>query len=118
MVARQESQMARCVTWKLDGPDQLICCFHSRVVGFKPSSGEELWSVESISSDRSDVCYAMPMLADRNVVVMAGYGGPEFGFKIGENGAVAEIDRLWRNEKTEPKGYHPQRIGTGVSLGR
>ncbi len=119
-----ESSKGRYVgTWatpfivKLDGQEQLVCCFHSRVVGLAPNDGKELWSVDGLSSDRSDVCYAMPMLADRNMVVMGGYGGPEFGIRFTELGEAKGPDRLWRNEKKDQKAYHPQRIGSGVTLG-
>ena len=120
-----ESSKGRYVgTWatprlaSFSGQSQLVCCYHSRVVGLDPLDGRERWSIDGLSNDRSDLCYAMPMISDRNIVIMGGFGGPEFGFQVAEDGTVTEKDRRWRNEKLDGKGFHPQRIGTGVTLGR
>lgn len=97
--------------------EQLVVCFHSRVVGLDPKTGRELWSIDGLSNERSDLCYAGPAVAGNNVVIMGGYGGPEFGFEIESDGRVSESSRLWRNLKLDGNKFHPQRIGSGVTVG-
>jgi len=41
-------------------------------------------------------------------VIIAGYGGPGFGVKLGGSGDVTRSNQVWRNQK------YPQSIGTGV----
>lgn len=97
---------------------QLIVCYHSRVVGLDLADGKELWSIDGLSNDRSDLCYAMPMIAGDVAVIMGGFGGPEFAFKIPSSDSSAQPTRLWRNEKSDKNGFHPQRIGSGVIVGK
>jgi outer membrane protein assembly factor BamB len=103
---------------QVGGDSQLVVCFPSRVVGLDPASGRERWTMSGLSNERSDLCYATPLLALDHLVVMGGFGGPEFGIQLAANGLPSSTVPAWRNEKLEGKKYHPQRIGSGIALER
>ena len=46
-------------------------------------------------------------------VAMAGYGGKAIGFKLGGTGDITATNRLWQSTEKPP-----QRIGTGVMVGK
>ena len=97
----------------VDGQDQLLCPLHSRVAAYDPLTGEELWMIDGLSSERSDLAYASPMVGAEHALVVGGFGGPALGFKLGGSGDMTASNRLWR--KSEPR--NPQRIGSGVLMG-
>jgi outer membrane protein assembly factor BamB len=105
------------VLTNVNGQDQLISAYQTRVVSLDPKSGREIWTIGGIGSSRSDLIYASPMLTKTHGLVMGGYQGPEFGFKLDGMGDATATHRLWRNEKAPDGGTHPQRIGTGVTVG-
>lgn len=94
----------------VNGNDQLLCSMHTRVIACNPRTGEELWHVDGVSSDRGDLVYTSPMISGNIAVVLAGFGGPAMAFRMGGSGDVTETNRLWHDGKER----HPQRIGTGV----
>jgi outer membrane protein assembly factor BamB len=97
---------------RIDGRDQLLMGLPTRVGAYDPQSGELVWWVDGLASDRSDLCYTSALRVDDVGVIMGGFGGPSMGFKLGGEGDVTESNRLWRNFSTSPRP--PQRIGTGV----
>lgn len=105
------------VLTEANGRDQLVSAYQTRIVSLDPKSGEELWTIDGVSSGRSDLIYASPMLTSTHGVAMGGYQGPEFGFRLDGSGDVTATHRLWRNEKSADGGNHPQRIGTGITIG-
>ncbi len=98
----------------VDGREQLVLGLPTRVGAFDPASGELLWWINGVSSDRSDVCYASAMLGEGIGCVMAGYGGPAMGFRLGGSGDMTDRNRLWYQDSTNPR--NPQRIGTGIVI--
>lgn len=100
------------VVANVDGREQLLMGLPSRAGAYDPSTGNLLWWVEGLASDRSDLCYTSPVVVGEVGVVMGGFGGPSIGFRLGGSGDVTEDHRLWRNFSTSPRP--PQRIGTGV----
>ena len=95
----------------IDGQDQILCGMHTRAAAYDPDSGDVLWYVEGVSSERGDLMYTSPMLGEDVAVIMGGFRGPAFGMKLGGNGNVTEQNRLWYDTEK-----NPQRIGSGVVL--
>lgn len=96
----------------VNGHDQIICVFPTRVVGVAPESGEIIWSCDGVSSERGDLCYTSPVIFDNICVVMGGFQGPAFAVRIDGTGDVTETHRLWHTGSQS----NPQRIGTGVVI--
>jgi outer membrane protein assembly factor BamB len=103
------------VVIEVDGREQLLVGLPTRAGAFNPNSGRLEWFVNGVSSDRSDVCYASPLVSDGVGVVFGGYGGPALGFKLGGSGDMTEKNLLWRDSPTPPR--NPQRIGSGIAIG-
>jgi len=97
---------------QVDGQDQLLVPMHSRVVAYDLKTGKELWTVDGLSSDRGNLAYSSAMIGDGIAVVLGGFNGPGFAFKLGGQGDVTQTNRLWRNTAS-----NPQRIGTGIITG-
>lgn len=94
------------------GEDRLITPYHVRVVSYDPLTGEEIAFRYGLEREKSDLCYTSPMIGDGMAVIMGGFKGPAFAFKLGGTGDTTESHRLWRNDG--PK--NPQRIGSGVVI--
>ncbi len=92
---------------KIDGKDQILCTFNTRVNGYDPATGELLWFCNGIKGPKGELAYSSPHLAGDICVAIGGFGGPSIGFKLGGKGDITEM-RLWRNER------NPQSIGSGV----
>ena len=95
---------------KIDGRDQIVCSFNTRVNGYDPATGELLWFCQGLKGRKGELAYSSPHLAGDICVAIGGYGGPAIGFKPGGSGDVTEM-RLWRREP------NPQSIGSGVYVG-
>ncbi len=100
------------VVTEVDGELQLICSMPTRVVAYRPGTGDIAWSVTGLSSPRGDLCYTSPLFAGQIGIALGGYKGPGMGFTLGGSGDVTEANRLWET----PDGQ-PQRIGSGVVVG-
>jgi len=95
------------VITRIDGQDQILCTFNTRVNGYDPDTGQLLWYCQGIKGRKGELAYSSPMVAGDVIVAIGGFGGPSIGFKPGGKGDITEM-RLWRNEK------NPQSIGSGV----
>jgi outer membrane protein assembly factor BamB len=96
----------------IDGQDQVLVAIPRRVNAYDPKTGKILWSV----TGSGDLAYADVMVsADLNLAVATGgYGGHAIGFKLGGGtGDLTSTNRLWQNADKPP-----QRIGTGVYVGK
>jgi outer membrane protein assembly factor BamB len=102
------------VVAQVDGRDQILCGLPTRVIACDPSTGEVLWYVTGIESDRGNLMYTTPLIGEQYGVALGGFGGPAMGFKLGGRGDVTATHRLWR-ETGRPR--NPQRIGSGVMIG-
>ncbi len=96
---------------QVDGQDQLLVPLHSRVVAYNLQTGDELWMIDGLSSQRGDLAYSSAMIGDGIGVVLGGFGGHGFGFKLGGSGDMTAKNRLWHHTSS-----NPQRIGTGIIL--
>jgi outer membrane protein assembly factor BamB len=96
----------------VNGSDQIICVFPTRVVGVDPASGEIIWTCNGVSSEQGDLCYTSPLVHGNICVVMGGYMGPAFAVRIDGKGDVTATHRLWHTGEES----NPQRIGTGVII--
>lgn len=94
---------------QVDGQDQLLVPLHSRIVSYHLQSGEELWSIDGLSSEKGNLAYSSAMIGDGVAVVLGGFGGPGLAFKLGGSGDMTGKHRLWHHTAS-----NPQRIGTGV----
>ncbi|MGV3486869.1 MAG: PQQ-binding-like beta-propeller repeat protein [Planctomycetaceae bacterium] len=94
---------------QVGGQDQLLVPLHSRVVAYDLRDGKELWMVDGLSSEKGNLAYSSAMVGDGVAVVLGGFGGPGFGFKLGGSGDMTAENRLWHHTSS-----NPQRIGTGV----
>ncbi|REJ72726.1 MAG: serine/threonine protein kinase [Planctomycetota bacterium] len=95
----------------VDGKDQILCGMHGRAAAYDPDSGEVIWYVEGVSSERGDLMYTSPMVGDGVAVIMGGFRGPAFGMKLGGEGDMTAENRLWYDTEE-----NPQRIGSGVVI--
>lgn len=79
-----------------EGKTELVVAIFGKVLGFEPSSGEELWSCAT------DIpWYMVPtMVADKGIVYCLG-GRPGYGLavKSGGRGDVTSSHRLWTSKK-------------------
>jgi outer membrane protein assembly factor BamB len=94
---------------RIDGRDQAVVGMPHHVRAYDPDTGKVLWSVEGLG----DLVYTSAVLGGPFGVVMSGYSGPAVGFRVGGSGDVTAHNRLWRHT-----AKIPQRIGTGVLLGK
>jgi outer membrane protein assembly factor BamB len=92
------------------GAEQVVCTMPTRILGYSLADGRILWSCEGIRPAPGDLAYSSPVIAGEVAVVIAGFGGPGFGVKLGGSGDVTKTNQLWRNQK------YPQSIGTGVHV--
>jgi outer membrane protein assembly factor BamB len=95
----------------VDGNVLLFISQSKQVKAYDPATGKVVWSCAGIG----DLAYADVMInPELGVgVAMAGYGGKAIGFKLGGSGDVTSTNRLWENTEKPP-----QRIGTGVFVGK
>ena len=92
-----------------DGKQIAVCAMATRVCGFDVASGKVIWYCEGLAGQRGDLAYSSPMIDGDLCVMIGGFKGPGFGFKLGGSGDITG-DRLWR------KSGNPQNIGTGVLI--
>jgi outer membrane protein assembly factor BamB len=95
---------------RVGGHDELILCVPGKVKGFDPGTGQELWSCAGLGP----LVYASPVCsaADRIVVALSGFHGPDLAVRAGGKGDVTATHRLWRHAQGIP-----QRIGSPVIVG-
>lgn len=96
---------------QVDGVDQVLVSYPTRAVSYDPLTGDELWSVDGLTSNKGKLVYTSPMIGDGLAVILGGFNGPGMGFKLGGSGDVTSSNRLWHREQG-----NPQRIGSGVIL--
>jgi outer membrane protein assembly factor BamB len=96
---------------KIDGQNQILVTMARHVNSYDPASGKILWTC----SGTGDLAYSDPMVnGELNIcVAMAGYGGKAIGFRMGGSGDITSSNRLWQQDQKPP-----QRIGTGVMVGK
>jgi outer membrane protein assembly factor BamB len=101
-----------CGSWctpivaRVDGHDELILGVPSKVKGFDPKTGKELWSCGGLGK----LVYASPVCsADGIVVAVSGFHGPALAVRAGGDGDVTDTRRLWHH-----KQQNPQRIGSPI----
>lgn len=97
----------------VNGTREILCSMPTRATAYLAATGQLLWAVGGLSSDRGDLAYASPVVGEGIAVVAGGFGGPALGFKLGGRGDVTIPNRLWHS------GWghrNPQRIGSGVLI--
>ena len=99
------------VVTKVGGKDQIVVMMPTRVVGYEPASGKIAWTCDGMRHDRGDLAYSSPVLVDDICFVTGGYNGVAMAFRLGGEGNLTELHRLWRTER------QPQSIGSGVAVG-
>jgi outer membrane protein assembly factor BamB len=102
------------VVTAVDGQEQLVVFQPLHVRGYDLTSGKILWTCEGAGL----LAYTDVVIGDvegvgKIGVAMAGYGGKAIGFKLGGSGDTTATHRLWQS-----KQGNPQRIGSGVILGK
>ena len=97
----------------INGKTQLICSMSTRVVAYEPETGKILWTVGGLNGPNGDLAYTSLLIGDGIGVAMAGYTGPIVAFKLGGKGDVTKPNTLWSSQ-----GKQPQRIGSGVIVGK
>jgi len=96
------------VVTKIDGEDQLVAYQPNRVVGYRPTNGEILWTCKA-ENRKGDLAYSSPMIADGICVAQGGFSGGGMAFTLGGRGDLSS-KTLWY------KPNNPQSIGTGVII--
>ncbi len=73
------------------GKQELVVSVHSRILGFDPANGEELWSCAGIQD------YVCPSVVSKNGVVFAigGRRATAIAVRAGGRGDVTESHKLW-----------------------
>ena len=97
------------VVTRVNGRDQILVSLPYHVNAYDPADGTILWSCDGLDK----LVYTSPAVSDGIVVSMGGYHGPAIGFKLGGSGDITASSRLW-----QVKTKNPQRIGTGVAVGK
>jgi len=92
---------------RVEGHDELLMSFPSRLASFDPRTGKERWSCRGLNP----LVYTSPLYSDGVAVAMGGFGGSSLGVKTGGEGDVTEKLRLWQVPRNK------QRIGSGVISG-
>ena len=87
------------------GRREVVFPFNSRLRGFDPADGRQLWSCEGLTP----LFYASPIPSGDTVFLVSGYRGNALAVKAGGSGDVTEKSRLW-HEVGAKSG-----IGTGVA---
>jgi outer membrane protein assembly factor BamB len=82
----------------------------SRLYAVNPRSGAVTWTC----GGPSKLVYTSPLVTDKTVVTMSGYGGPSLAIRRGGSGDVTASHRLWYKPD---KPDNPQRVGSGVIVG-
>jgi outer membrane protein assembly factor BamB len=93
----------------LDGHKQILVSLPHHVNAYNPSDGKIIWTCDGLDK----LAYTSPVIGDGIVVAMGGYHGPALGVKVQGTGDITESNRLWLT-----KTPNPQRIGTGVVVGK
>jgi outer membrane protein assembly factor BamB len=93
---------------KLDGQDQVVCFQPSRVVSYRPETGEIIWYCNA-ENKKGDLAYSSAIISDGICVAQGGYSGGGMAFKLGGSGDISQ-NQLWY------KPTNPQSIGTGVII--
>ncbi len=99
---------------EVNGKEQILCGLPTRVAAYDPETGNIVWYVEGVSSERSDLMYTTPHVSGDFAVAMGGFGGPALGFTLGGEGNMTEINRKWH---VHGRPRNPQRIGSGMIVG-
>jgi outer membrane protein assembly factor BamB len=94
---------------KVDGAEQLVVFQPRGPKAYDLTTGNVLWTCPGAG----DLAYSDVLMGDGIGVALAGFGGAAIGFKPGGAGDTSATHRLWRSA-----GRHPQRIGSGVLIGR
>jgi outer membrane protein assembly factor BamB len=86
--------------------DELIMNFPSRLVGFEPKTGKQLW----ISKGIGNTIYTTPLSGENTLVAMSSdmNGAVAIAVKPGGSGEATDSQRLWRLERIK------RAIGSGV----
>ena len=93
----------------LDGRKQILVSLPHHVNAYNPDDGKIIWTCDGLDK----LAYTSPVIGDGIVVAMGGYHGPALGVKVQGTGDITESNRLWLT-----KTPNPQRIGTGVVVGK
>jgi outer membrane protein assembly factor BamB len=94
---------------QVEGKPQILVSFPHHVNAYDPKTGKIIWTCDGLG----DLVYTSPVIGDGVAVAMGGFHGPAIGFKLGGSGNVTETNRLWH-----AKARNPQRIGSGVIIGK
>lgn len=94
-----------------DGRTIAVCAFATRVCGIDVADGSLLWHCDGLIGDRGDLAYSSPTIEGDLCVMIGGFKGPSFAFRIDGAGDLTDSKRLWRETQ------NPQNIGTGLMLG-
>jgi outer membrane protein assembly factor BamB len=103
------------VVTTVDGREQVLVFMARRVNAYEPKTGKKIWWVDGAG----DLAYTDVLVADhpdgegKVGVAMAGYAGTAIGFKLGGEGDMTQKNRLWQSKERPP-----QRVGSGVIVGR
>jgi outer membrane protein assembly factor BamB len=93
----------------LEGRKQILVSLPHHVNAYNPGDGKIIWTCDGLDN----LAYTSPVVGDGIVVATGGYHGPALGVKAEGTGNITESNRLWLT-----KTPNPQRIGTGVILGK
>ncbi len=86
-----------------------VCALATRVCGLDVETGDLLWYCDGLRGERGDLAYSSPMIVGDLCVMIGGFRGPGFAFRIKGTGDITE-NRLWTNTN------NPQMIGTGLLI--
>lgn len=110
--SRYVGTWATPVLTQIDGEDRLICPYHVRTVTYDPATGKEVSAMQGLAREKSDLCYASPVVGNGIAAIQGGFSGPAFAFRLGGTGDTTSTHRLWRSDEEQ----NPQRIGSGIIL--
>lgn len=95
---------------ELGGRSLVVCAMATRVCGLDVETGQLVWYCEGLRGERGDLAYSSPMIEGDLCVMIGGFRGPGFAFRMVGEGNLTERQRLWTNQG------NPQNIGTGLLI--
>ncbi len=105
--AEKEGSWATPIITTVKDAEHLVLGTGTRLKGFDPKSGKELWACNGLQS----YVYSSALVSNGIAVGMSGYGKSSLAVKLGGTGDIT-AERLWLHPKPAN-----QRVGSGVIVG-
>lgn len=97
---------------KIHGQDQLIAFMGSEVIGTDPNNGDLKWQFPCENQWKENI--SLPLLVDRNTVLISTVQAGAWGLKITKTGSTFEAKEIWFTKKIQ--FYHGNSVQVGDTV--